>query len=128
MRFWEYLVQDFRNFDVSCPSVLPSTKSDNNIGCLSKSIKKPDKKVALIQPKNFDQILEFVDFVSGNRSAVIDFNMLAGEDLVRAVDFVSGAVCALHGQMEKVSAGIYLFAPACTKLITQKRKKRTNEK
>ena len=123
MRFWDFLVQDFQSFDVSNSNALKTTKNDKTSVFLQKFVKTPDNSVALIQPKNFEQILEFVDFISGNRSAVIDFNMLEGENMVRSVDFVSGAVCALRGKMERVSEGIYLYAPSCTKLMTQKRKR-----
>lgn len=128
MRFWDYLVQDIHSFDISNPANIQTTKFDKTPISLQKFVKTPDKSVAIIQPTNFDQILEFIDFISGNRSAVLDFNMLQKEDMLRAIDFVSGAVCALHGKMEQVSEGIFLYVPSCTKLITQKRKKHTNEK
>ena len=86
-------------------------------------VKQPDKTVAVIQPFDFDDVIKFVDFISGNRSAVVDFNTLPNDELERSIDFVSGAVCALHGEMQNISNGIYLFAPNCTKLVTNKRKK-----
>ena len=127
MRFWDYLIDDIGQYNIhTTPSILP-TKNDNNL-FITNYLRHPDKSVAIIRPKTFDDVLRLVDFVSGNRSAVVDFNALDNATLSRAIDFLSGAVCALHGQMHSVADGIYLYAPKCTKLMTNKRKKRKDEK
>ena len=127
MKFWDFLVQDMQHFDISSGTAQRTTPKRASQDFFN-TLKKPDKSVALLQPQCFEDIISFVNFVSGNRSAVVDFNNLNNADTLRCIDFVSGAVCALHGKMESICAGVYLFVPNCTKLMTQKRKKRTNEK
>lgn len=122
MKFFEHLLNDLDNYSLYKSAQTYSTKNNNNL-YLNNLVKKPDKSVAILKPENFDDILKFVKFISGNRSAVIDFNFLDGSQIQRSVDFVSGAVCALDGQMQIVANGIYLYAPSCTKLMTNKRKK-----
>ena len=122
MKFFEYLFQGLQNFSVYHQNADTSTNT-TEFQVPSNFVKNPDKTVAIIQPTDFGDVVKFVDFISGNRSAVVDFNALCNNDLQRAVDFVSGAVCALHGEMQNISSGIYLFAPDCTKLVTNKRKK-----
>ena len=120
MKFFDFLMNGFKNYSIYSEN--PSTKNDN-IDYPQNILKHPDKSVAIIKPNNFEDVLRFVKFVSGNRSAVVDFNNLCGEELQRCADFVSGAVCALNGTMQLISSGIYLFAPEHTKLMTNKRKK-----
>ena len=123
MKFFEHLLSELDYYSVYNTSTHNSTKINTNSEFLQNNLKHPDKSVAIIQPQNFDDILRFVKFISGNRSAVIDFNYLCSDQIVRCVDFVSGAVCALDGKIQNISKGIYLFAPNCTKLMTNKRKK-----
>ena len=123
MKFFDYLLSDLNSYSVYEKAQNPSTKTDEIEIFSQNFLKKPEKSVALIQPQSFNDVLKFVDFISGNRSAVIDFNALDGPEIQRAADFVGGAVCALRGHMQNVSNGIYLFSPSCTKLMTNKRKK-----
>ncbi len=127
MKFWDYLLQGIDSFNISNTAPTLSTKSNINPNFYNNYVKKPEKTVAILQPQNFNEVLKFVNFISGNRSAVVDFNALNNTELVRAIDFISGAVCALKGEMQEVSKGIYLYTPSCTKLMTNKRKNK-NEK
>lgn len=124
MKFFDFLISDLNSYSIYQNAQNASTKNDEFGNLMQNFLKKPDKKVAIIQPQNFSDVLRFVEFISGNRSAVVDFNALDGSEIQRSVDFVGGAVCALHGEMQNIANGIYLFAPSCTKLMTNKRKKR----
>ena len=121
MKFFEHLLGDLKNYSVYQKAEQGFVEQNN--AYTQNFLKKPDKSVAILKPKNFDDVLKLVRFISGNRSAVIDFNGLDGAVLMRSVDFVSGAVCALSGNIQNISNGIYLFAPTGTKLMTNKRKK-----
>ena len=128
MKFFEHLFCDLDSYSVYNPSNISPIKNEGEELFLNNFQKTPEHSVALLAPNNFNEVLKFIHFISGNRSAVVDFNNLSNNEIVRAVDFVGGAVLALHGQMEKVANGIYLFTPSCTKLMINKRKKRKNEK
>lgn len=124
MKFLEHLFKGLESFSVyNPPDKQVNIHTTKNAKIPSNMVKQLDKTVAVIQPFDFDDVIKFVDFISGNRSAVVDFNTLPNDELERSIDFVSGAVCALHGEMQNISNGIYLFAPNCTKLVTNKRKK-----
>ena len=42
---------------------------------------------------------------------VINLEELSKEDAIKVLDFVSGVVYALEGDIQKVSSGIFLIAP-----------------
>lgn len=121
MKFFDYLLNDLNSYLLDGTEKSKEQQS-NNFVFGQNLIKKPDRSVAIIELHDFSDAVNFVRFVSGNRSAVINFNALNAAETVRAVDFVSGAVCALGGTMQEISKGIYLFAPTCTKLKNNKRK------
>ena len=121
MRFFDYLLSDLNSYLLDGTEKRKSELSTNSVFA-ENIIKKPDKSVAIIELHEFSDAVNFVQFVSGNRSAVINFNSLNANEAVRAVDFVGGAVCALNGTMQEISKGIYLFAPSGTKLKNNKRK------
>ncbi len=84
---------------------------------------KPDS-VAIISPRGFQDIVDLVDFISGGRTAVVDFNNLATNSAERSIDFLSGAVFALGGSMEQVSDGLYLYAPSGVRLVKPNTRKK----
>ena len=97
-----------------------TTKKVNN----PKEVQNTDS-VAIICPRFFQDVVDLVDFIAGGRTAVVDFNELATSSAERSIDFLSGAVFALKGSMEKVSEGLYLYAPQGVRLVkpTERRKK-----
>lgn len=83
---------------------------------------KTDDSVAIINPRVFQDVVDLVSYISKGHTAVVDFNNLATHTAERSIDFLSGAIFALGGDMQEVSNGLYLYAPSGVKLIKPKRK------
>ncbi|NMA54749.1 MAG: cell division protein SepF [Firmicutes bacterium] len=69
-------------------------------------------KVVVNQPKNFDEARNITDHLKARRTVVVNLEGAEEHVAQRIVDFVSGAVYALNGTMERVGSGIFLFAPS----------------
>lgn len=69
-------------------------------------------KVVIFEPVEFEQSSEIVDSLKLRKPVIINLEKL-DNDLARKIfDFLNGAVYALDGKIQKVSAGIFILAPS----------------
>jgi cell division inhibitor SepF len=69
-------------------------------------------KVVLVEPTSYDEVQNICDDLKSKKPIIINFENLDKEVSKRMVDFISGAVYALDGTIQKVSNGIVLVAPS----------------
>ncbi len=68
-------------------------------------------EVAVLQPQSYEDSREIADRLKAKRAVVVNLEELGREEAVKALDFISGVVYALEGEIQKVSNGIFLIAP-----------------
>lgn len=68
-------------------------------------------KVVVIQPDKYDDAQIICDHLKGKKPVIINLEELDKETAQRIVDFLSGSVYALEGNIQKISSGIFLIAP-----------------
>lgn len=68
-------------------------------------------KVVIMQPENIDDAQDICDHLKNKKPIVVNLEDLEKEPAQRIVDFLSGSVYALDGNIQKVSGGIFLIAP-----------------
>ena len=69
-------------------------------------------KMIVIEPKNFDECSKLVDNLKARKPVIINLENVE-TDLARKIfDFLSGATCALCGNVQRVTQNIFIFAPA----------------
>lgn len=72
---------------------------------------KNQMKMILLEPKSFDECPKIVDHLKSKKPVILNLEKL-DSDLARKVfDFISGAVYALDGNVQKVANNIFLFVP-----------------
>jgi cell division inhibitor SepF len=68
-------------------------------------------KVVVMQPESFDEAKDIADHLKSKKPVVINLEQVEKEVARRIVDFLSGSVYALDGNIQKVANGIFLIAP-----------------
>lgn len=68
-------------------------------------------EVAVLQPQSYEDSREIADRLKSKKAVVVNLEELSKEDAIKVLDFVSGVVYALEGDIQKVSSGIFLIAP-----------------
>jgi len=68
-------------------------------------------KMIIAKPTNFDQTEDICECLKQKKSIIVNLEYVNKDVARRIVDFMSGAVQALNGHIEKVSNSIFLFAP-----------------
>ena len=68
-------------------------------------------KMVITQPTSFEQSEEICNYLKERKSIILNLEYVNKDVARRIVDFISGAVHALDGHIQKVSNAIFLIAP-----------------
>ncbi|MBQ4528113.1 MAG: cell division protein SepF [Clostridia bacterium] len=68
-------------------------------------------KVVVVQPLSYNDAPEIADHLKSKKPVVVNLESLEKSVASKIFDFLSGAVFALDGSMQKVSSGILLIVP-----------------
>ncbi|MGO4887859.1 cell division protein SepF [Anaerobacillus sp. MEB173] len=68
-------------------------------------------KVMLIEPRAYDEAQDIADHLKNRRSVVINLQRIPHDQAKRIVDFLSGTVYAIGGDIQKLGANIFLCTP-----------------
>lgn len=74
------------------------------------SVKK-SAKVMLIEPRTYDEVQDIADHLKTRKSVVINLQRVGHDQAKRIVDFLSGTVYAIGGDIQKLGANIFLCTP-----------------
>lgn len=69
-------------------------------------------KVVVLQPTTYNDATEITDHLREKKPVVVNLEKLDKDSARKIVDFLSGAVYALTGKMQKVANGIILLVPS----------------
>lgn len=68
-------------------------------------------KVILNEPRSYEETQEIADHLRSRRSVVVNLQRVRPEQAIRIVDFLSGTVYALNGNISKIGSNIFLCTP-----------------
>lgn len=69
-------------------------------------------KMLVVEPKSFDECTKLVDNLKSRKPVIINLERVETELAKKMFDFMSGATYALSGNVQRVTANIFIFAPA----------------
>ena len=90
------------------------TEKKGLFGVKSKIVSMPQPqqvRMVITQPTTFEQSEEICNYLKERKSVIVNLEYVNKDDARRIVDFISGAVHALDGHIQKVSNAIFLVAP-----------------
>ena len=91
------------------PSRRATKKEDQNIVSLS-SVKKSSKMV-LCEPRSYNEVQEIADHIVNRRSVIINLQRVDTSQARQIIDFLSGTVYAVSGQIKKLGSQTFLCTP-----------------
>ncbi len=68
-------------------------------------------RMVITQPTSFEQSEEICNYLKEKKSIIVNLEYVNKDAARRIVDFISGAVHALDGHIQKISNAIFLIAP-----------------
>ena len=77
----------------------------------SKSVSKNGSKMVLVEPRAYSESQTIADHLKGRNSVVVNLKRVTNDEAKRIIDFLSGTLYAIGGDMQKLGNGIYLCTP-----------------
>ena len=78
------------------------------------ALKEADKvgnKMILLEPRSFSEAQAIADNLKTRNSVVVNLKRVTSAQAKRIIDFLSGCIYAIGGNMQKIGVGIYLCTP-----------------
>lgn len=69
-------------------------------------------RMVIVQPESYDDAQEICDHIKNNQPVVVNLDCLEKDCAQRIIDFISGAIYSLDGNIQKVSNVIFVLAPS----------------
>lgn len=90
---------------------VPETAKKNKENIVSLKSVQASSKVVLCEPRTYNEAQEIADHVVNRRAVVINLQRVDHTQAKRIVDFLSGTVYAVSGDIQKLGAHTFLCAP-----------------
>ena len=68
-------------------------------------------KMILLEPRSFSEAQAIADHLKTRNSVVVNLKRVTSAQAKRIIDFLSGCIYAIGGNMQKIGVGIYLCTP-----------------
>ncbi|WP_106497694.1 cell division protein SepF [Lentibacillus sp. Marseille-P4043] len=105
---YEYIEEEQE--EIELPETTPTQHRKNNVVNL-KSMQQPSSKVVLCEPRSYNEVQEIADNIVNKRAVVINLQRIDHMQAKRIVDFLSGTVYAIDGDIQKLGAETFLCTP-----------------
>ena len=115
----EEIQEDVKEEEDFAPKYLHSYTKKSQQGKVVNIHSNNQFKVVIMQPESFDDARDVCDHLKNKKPVVVNLESLTKETAQRVVDFLSGCVYGLDGDIQKVSTGIFLIAPSNVDIMGQ---------
>lgn len=68
-------------------------------------------KMILLEPRAYSESQQIADFLKGRNTVVVNLKRVTSDQAKRIVDFLSGTIYAIGGDIQKIGGGIFLCTP-----------------
>ncbi len=68
-------------------------------------------KMILLEPRAFSESQQIADHLKMRNTVVVNMKRVTSEQAKRIIDFLSGTVYAIGGDLQKIGVGIFLCTP-----------------
>ena len=75
------------------------------------NITKKGNTMILLEPRAYSESQQIADYLKNNSSVVVNLRRVTPDQAKRIVDFLSGTIYAIGGDLQKLGGGIFLCTP-----------------
>ena len=68
-------------------------------------------KMILLEPRAYSESQQIADYLKSRNTVVVNLKRVTGDQAKRIVDFLSGTIYAIGGDIQKIGGGIFLCTP-----------------
>jgi len=70
-----------------------------------------NSKMILLEPRAYSESQQIADYLKARNTVVVNLKRVTPDQAKRIVDFLSGTVYAIGGDLQKIGGGIFLCTP-----------------
>ena len=70
-----------------------------------------NSKMILLEPRAYSESQQIVDHLKNRNTVVVNLKRVTSDQAKRIVDFLSGTIYAIGGDIQKIGGGIFLCTP-----------------
>ena len=83
----------------------------NNVVSLQAATSSKNSKVVLIEPRVYAEAQDIAENLKNKRATIVNLQRIDRDQAIRIIDFLSGTVYALGGEIQRVGTNIFLCTP-----------------
>ena len=102
---------NFKIFDTKDDEVDSLTEDEYYTVTEEESKKASSGKMILVEPRAYSESQQIADHLKARNSVVVNFKRVTSDQAKRIIDFLSGTLYAISGDLQKIGEGIYLCTP-----------------
>ncbi len=68
-------------------------------------------KMILLEPRAFSEAQQIADYLRNRNTVVVNLKRVTADQAKRIIDFLSGTIYAVNGNIQKIGGGIFLCTP-----------------
>ena len=72
---------------------------------------KNGNKMILVEPRAYSESQQIADYLKNRNSVVVNLKRVTSDQAKRIIDFLTGTIYAINGDLQKLGNGIYLCTP-----------------
>lgn len=76
-----------------------------------KDVNGEGSKLILLEPRAYSESQQIADHLKNRHTVVVNLKRVTADQAKRIVDFLSGTIYAIGGDLQKIGGGIFLCAP-----------------
>lgn len=107
----EVIEQEHHMDDDAVQQDVPAHASRKQKGNIVSIHSQQQTKVVLTEPRSYEETQEIADHLRSRRSTIVNLQRVRADQALRIVDFLSGTVYALNGNISKIGPNIFLCTP-----------------
>lgn len=70
-----------------------------------------NSKMILLEPRAYSESQQIADHLKARNAVVVNLKRVTSDQAKRIVDFLSGTIYAIDGELQKIGGGIFLCTP-----------------
>ena len=70
-----------------------------------------NSKMILLEPRAYSESQQIADYLKSRNTVVVNLKRVTSDQAKRIVDFLSGTIYAIGGDLQKIGGGIFLCTP-----------------
>jgi cell division inhibitor SepF len=88
-----------------------STPVQNNVVSLHAAVSTKNSKVVLVEPRVYAEAQDIAENLKNKRATIVNLQRIDRDQGIRIIDFLSGTVYALGGDIQRIGTDIFLCTP-----------------